>query len=118
MRKYGILFFTFFIGLSLLFTFCKKEDDPDDSTIEIVFDSLIAANDTIHPGESTSVTATATGDEITYQWTASGGDITGSGAQVTFVAPPCTIGDYDLTCKVVDKADKSKEKTITITVVF
>ena len=106
------------IGLSLLFISisCKKEDDPGDPSQPLIFSSLVAGKDTIVPGESTEITATASGYKLTYSWSATAGDILGSGARVIYAASPCHAGTNQITCTVKDGNEKSETKEIDIVV--
>lgn len=96
-----------------LFSNCGKEEEtpPDD----LVFHSLIAEKDTIAPGESTSLKAAATGNHLEYYWSATLGDIIGSGAEVTYVASPCAVGANEITCTVTS-GNQNQIKTIEIVV--
>lgn len=54
--------------------------------------AMTANPDRVTGGESVQVTVEATdpdGDALSYQWTATGGQIEGTGSQVTWVAPTC-----------------------------
>ena len=106
------------IGLSVLFFIisCDKEDDPGDPSELLIFSSLVAEKDTIIPGESTGITATASGYKLTFSWSATAGDILGSGAQVIYAASPCHAGRNQITCVVRDGNDKSATKEIDIVV--
>jgi hypothetical protein len=55
------------------------------------------------------------GDELTYQWTASGGDILGTGAAVNWNAPQET-GIYYITVVVIDSHGSSDTRTLFATV--
>jgi len=114
MKIYKYLLFLPVLFLLILCS-CEK-DKPQDVDRPLVFESLLAENDTIIPGGSTNVTATADGDGITYTWSANSGDILGNGSTVTYISPPCIIGNNTITCTVKDKADNTLSKSITITV--
>jgi len=101
--------------ISLFFSAsCKKENNDVDK--ELVFTSLTSAKDTIIPGGSTEVYAIADGDGIVFQWSASSGDITGSGATVTYISPPCVTGTNEVSCTVKDKAGNKITKSVQIVV--
>ena len=106
------------IGLTVLFIFnsCNKELDPGDPSQPLIFSSLTTEKDTITPGESTEITATASGYKLTFNWSATAGDILGSGAQVIYAASPCHAGRNQITCMVQDGNDKSATKEIDIVV--
>jgi len=101
-----------FAGISLIS--CDKKDDNNPDSI--VFSDLFAENDTVFIGDTTMVTAVATGEELAYIWSASKGDIDGYGDKVKYLAPPCQPGDFTISCKVKDKSDNEKTKSITINV--
>ena len=57
----------------------------------------------------------ADGDELSYNWSASGGEINGEGATVTWTAPN-SVGSYNVTVTVTDGRGGEAMKQITITV--
>ena len=64
--------------------------------------SLLAAADWITPSGSVQVTCNATdpdGDELTYEWTATAGNISGTGSVANWTAPQ-EVGIYDITVVV------------------
>ena len=66
--------------------------------------SLVADADWTLPSGSIQVTCTASdpdGDELSYEWTTTGGDIPGTGAVVNWIAPQ-EVGIYDVTVVVTD----------------
>jgi hypothetical protein len=66
--------------------------------------SLVADPDWTTPSGSLQVTCNATdpdGDELSYEWSASGGSITGTGPEVTWTAPE-EVGIYQVTVVVTD----------------
>ncbi len=103
-----------FVAICSLFISACDKDNNDNVNVPLVFDSLTATNDTIFPGGTTEITAIASGDDITYTWTATAGDILGSGNRITYVSPPCTVGENDITCTVTDKGNNKLSKSITI----
>jgi hypothetical protein len=65
--------------------------------------SLVSVNSTT-PGTSVQLTCTAQdpdGDTLSYEWTADGGDISGSGTTVNWTAPQ-EVGAYNVTVVVKD----------------
>jgi len=97
---------------------CNKDDnggsgDPDQP---FVFSSLNAEKDTIESGQSTKVFAVATGYRLNYYWSASAGDILGSGNEVVYTASPCNAGKNKITCTVRDGNNASRSKEIFIVV--
>ncbi|MFW5822621.1 MAG: hypothetical protein ACOCU7_04455 [Tangfeifania sp.] len=103
-----ILFAFLFFGYS-----CSEEktETPDD----LVFQSLVAEKDTIAPSESTKIKATATGSRLEFFWSATLGDIIGSGPEVTYVASPCAAGSNEISCKITN-GSQSESKSIKIVV--
>lgn len=96
-------------------TGCKKEETKPVST-PLSYSSLSAESTTIAIGATTKVTASATGEGLSYTWSASAGDIIGSGSQIIYGAPTCCGGQNQVTCVVKDVAGNSQTKSITITV--
>ena len=69
-----------------------------------IIDSLITDADWALPSGSLQVTCDASdsdGDQLSYEWTATGGDIYGGGAAVNWTAPQA-IGTYNITVVVRD----------------
>ena len=56
-------------------------------------------------------------DSLSYEWLASGGNITGKGDTVTWVAPE-DIGDYNITVVVTDGLGGEDSASLSITVAF
>jgi len=97
---------------------CNKDDnggsgDPDQP---FIFSSLSAEIDTIESGQSTKVFAVATGYRLNFYWSASAGDILGSGNEVVYTASPCNAGKNKITCTVHDGNNASRSKEIFIVV--
>lgn len=66
--------------------------------------SLVADTDWTTPSGSIQVTCTASDhddDELSYEWSTDGGDISGTGPEVTWTAPE-EVGAYDVTVVVKD----------------
>jgi hypothetical protein len=80
--------------------------------------SLKAEPDWIAPLGSINVTCNATasrGDQLSYNWSASGGKITGEGATVTWTAPGSS-GSYNVTVTVTDGRGGEVTGNVTIEV--
>lgn len=97
---------------------CEKEEgetngDPD---APFNYESLETERDTISPGEIVTITAVATGYNLQYHWSASAGDILGSGYQVNYATSPCHAGINEITCEVKDGNNHSETKSISIVV--
>ncbi len=80
--------------------------------------NLKAEANWIDPLGSLNVTCNATaprGDQLSYNWSASGGNITGDGAKVTWIAPG-SAGSYNITVTVTDSRGDEVTRNITIEV--
>ncbi len=72
----------------------------------------------LSPGSSTVITCTANdpdGDIVRYSWNASAGIISGTGNQVSWMAPNNT-GDFGITCVVSDGKGGESRQTVTVSV--
>ena len=70
------------------------------------------------PSGSVQVTCTASdsdGDELNYDWSASGGDISGTGAVVSWTAPQ-EVGAYGITVVVRDGHDWEDTRSVSLSV--
>jgi hypothetical protein len=102
---------------SLLLVACDKENENGgDPSQQLIFESLVADRYTLNAGESTRIIATASGYNISYHWSATAGDILGSGAEVMYAPSPCHAGENEITCEVKDGNNNSKTKSIRILV--
>jgi len=80
--------------------------------------SMVADAEWTLPSGSIQVTCTASdpdGDELSYEWSTTGGDITGTGAVVSWTAPEA-VGIYDITVVVTDGHGSSDTDLLTISV--
>jgi hypothetical protein len=100
----------------LFFPGCGKEQEEKEPFQPLVFNSLVAEKSTIKAGETTKIKATATGSNLVYTWSASLGDILGSGSEVTYTASICQIGKNQINCKINNEKNDSESKTIEIVV--
>jgi hypothetical protein len=77
--------------------------------------SLQAQADWVAPGGSLRVTCTArdSGGGLTYQWSASGGSIAGTGAAVDWTAPQA-VGMYDITVKVTNSQGRQTTESLAL----
>lgn len=83
-----------------------------------VITSLVAAAAWIIPSGSVQATCNATdpdGDELSYEWTATAGNIPGTGAAANWTAPQ-EIGIYDITVVVKDSHGDSATDSLHISV--
>ena len=91
-------------------------DDEEEPFKPLVYISLVVEKTTIKVGETTKIKATATGSNLVYTWSATLGDILGSGTEVTYTASICQIGNNKITCIVSNEKNQSESKTIEIKV--
>jgi hypothetical protein len=84
-------------------------------TPELVFTGLSAELDTIPQNYRIAIEAIASGEELVYEWNASGGALEGDGKKVFFRSE--TPGTFILSCTVTDLAGESQTTEIEITVV-
>jgi len=84
-----------------------------------IITSLQAEPERVIPSGSCQVVCTASdpdGDELSYNWSASGGEINGAGATVTWTVPDLE-GFYNVTVTVTDGRGGEVMKQVTITVI-
>lgn len=95
---------------------CEKENDqdPDNQSGGYIesFVSLTSEKDSLLPGESTTITARVNGDNISYTWDATQGDLLGSGSKVTYVALLCDCGKSRITCTAIAGSYKISRNVI------
>ena len=80
--------------------------------------SLVANADWTTPSGSLQVTCDASdpdGDELSYEWTATGGDISGTGAVVNWTAPQ-EVGIYNVTVVVKDGHGREDTRFVPLSV--
>ncbi len=80
--------------------------------------SLAAEQREVLPSGSSQIACNASdpdGDELTYEWSASGGSITGTGAVVDWVAPG-EVGIYDIVVLVTDSQGEEDMGSIALSV--
>ncbi|HEX2919418.1 MAG TPA: hypothetical protein VHN81_12935, partial [Edaphobacter sp.] len=93
-------------------TFTVKEFEPP--TI-----SCSASPSTIKPGDSATITSTATSPQnrpLTYTYSASGGNVTGSGTTATFSSTGAPTGPVSITCNVSDDKGHNASANTTVTI--
>lgn len=124
-----ILYLILFV--SILISSCEKENQVQDEQNEnsnqsntentdstnqktLNFISLTNTSDTIRLGEITRIIATAEGDGLEYHWSASSGDLIGSGNVIFFGASSCCAGISEINCTVKDQYKNEASKQISI----
>ena len=99
-------------AIMLLVPSCKAANHPP------VITSLEAEAERVFPSGSCQIVCIAAdedGDELSYEWSASKGDINGDGATVTWTAPD-SEGIYNIAITVTDGRDGEVTDYVTITV--
>lgn len=97
-------------NVTITVTDSRGGEAMDDVTIEVransppTISSLVGDADWTTPSGFIDLTCTASdpdGDELTYEWTATAGDVSGTGAVVNWTAPQ-EVGVYNITVVVKD----------------
>ncbi|UCD22056.1 MAG: hypothetical protein JSW22_08615, partial [Chloroflexota bacterium] len=81
-----------------------------------VITSLEAEAEWVGPLDSLQVTCNASGpdgDELSYEWSTTGGSITGTGSEVIWTAPE-DVGMYDITVVVEDSQDRKDTESMVL----
>ena len=93
-------------------TITVKNNHPPDIT------SLIADGDWLTPSAFCRIQCNAEdpdGDELSYDWSASGGDISGTGSVVTWTAPD-TVGLYNIAVVITDGYGGESTRALAISI--
>ncbi len=108
------------VAMLLLTPSCEMGNLPPYGTVNYrpIIHNLEAEVDWTVPMASLRVTCIASdhdGDQLSYEWTTTGGNITGTGPEVIWTAPE-QVGIYDITVVVDDGNDGEDTASITIVV--
>ena len=109
----GITIFTVLSIAVFLVAGCASVNHPPSIT------SLKAERDIVTSSGSCQIECIASdpdGDRLTYAWSASGGNISGTGPTITWPAPE-TVGTYTITVKVTDNRGGENTSSLSINVV-
>ncbi|MEI7661659.1 MAG: hypothetical protein WCK34_05665 [Bacteroidota bacterium] len=110
MKNVLILFGIFII---LAGAACKKSSSADTASgSTLKFTKLMAADTVIKVNDATTITAVASGDGLSYKWTASYGTFIGSGATVQWTV--CHQDKFSINCEVTDKYNHAETKNIVV----
>ena len=114
-------FYTIFIsiGILLLGFACLPAADGQQAQ-GLVISDLTAEYPNVYPRGYTDITCIASnpnGEELSYQWTSSGGTLVGEGSKIRWEAPNM-YGDYHIMVVVEDGAGHSNEGTVTVSVIL
>ncbi|MEI7526840.1 MAG: hypothetical protein WCJ95_21000 [Mariniphaga sp.] len=93
---------------------CKKSSTTTDPVAgsNFKFTGIVAADSVIKVNDATTITAIATGDGLSYEWTAFYGTLTGSGATVAWTV--CHQDKFVISCKVTDKYNHAETKNVVV----
>lgn len=114
------LIFCATLSVMILLSCESQEPEPSDP-MAFKFDSLVSESYEIYfsSNPSTTITAYASGSDLSYHWSTTAGDIFGSGKQVTYTSNPACCGGYQIIqCIVQDKSNQYDVKEVEIYVDF
>lgn len=115
-----ILIFCATLSVMILLSCESQEPEPSDP-MAFKFDSLVSESYELYysVNPATKITAYASGQELSYYWSATAGEIFGSGNQVTYSSNPGCCGGYQIIqCIVQDKNNQHDIKKVEIYVDF
>ena len=112
-----VVFYGLFIVL-VIFYGCTKKSNTKSTTkpsTPLSFTGISASVNPVQQSKVADLTANATGSNLTYSWSASHGDLFGSGSTVMYSTAPCCVGTHTVTC-IVSDGSSSSTKTLVMTV--
>jgi hypothetical protein len=104
-------------GFTFSVSYTKPVRPTDSNLFPVV--SLEISADQVRSGETATITATgfdADNDRLSYSWSASAGQVTGSGEKVTFNTAGLTPGKYTVGATVSDGKGGTATSLIEVTV--
>lgn len=111
MKKGTVLIFSVLI---ILIAACSKKSDTSTPSTPLVFSSLDVSDTTMQVNGLLTFSAHASGEGLSYHWSATYGSFVGSGSTVTWTV--CHASTFVVTCEVKDSAGNSVKKQRSITV--
>ena len=93
-------------------TACSKKSDSSVSNTPLVFSNLSASDTTMVVNGLITLNAAASGDGLSFHWTASYGSFVGSGSSVKWTV--CHADKFLITCEVKDLNGNSASRQCTI----
>ena len=105
MKRYVIILLSVFMVMAVS---CSKKSESTGSNTPLVFTSLNASDSTMAVNGLITFSASASGDGLSFHWTASYGSFVGSGALVKWTV--CHADNFTVTCEVKDANGNSATK--------
>jgi hypothetical protein len=105
------------IIITLIVASCSKKEeitDPGPQPAQFEYKSLEAQDTVMNLTDINTVIATASGDGLTYHWSASYGNFIGSGSSVQWTV--CHADKFRITCEVRDQYGHSESKDVYVRV--
>ena len=105
------------IIITLIVASCSKKEeitDPGPQPTQFEYKSLEAQDTVMNLTDINTVIATASGDGLTYHWSASYGNFIGSGSSVQWTV--CHADKFRITCEVRDQYGHSESKDVYVRV--
>ncbi|HEY32888.1 MAG TPA: hypothetical protein G4O10_07265 [Dehalococcoidia bacterium] len=118
MRAVGVYIKKVILGFLILIIFSGAVIGCGQAGNTSIIEDLTSEFPAVKRGESTQVeciTAARYGNGLTYEWTATGGSISGTSSVVTWTAPDI-YGTYLVTVTVTDKSGSESSERLSINV--
>lgn len=96
---------------------CSKDnsgDEPGPDPAQLEYKSLIAQDTIMSITDINTIAANATGDGLSFHWTASYGNFIGSGSTVQWTV--CHADKFRITCEVRDQYGHTESKDVYVRV--
>ncbi len=104
------------LGIVIILAACSKSSDPapDNTAATLKFTSLVVTDTLLKVNDVTTITASATGEGLTYTWSEAAGlgVFIGSGNTVQWTV--CHADKFTINCKVTDKNNNSETKNVVV----
>ena len=105
------------IVITLILVSCSKKEeinDPGTQQTPFEYKSLNVQDTVMQLTDINTIIAVASGDGLTYHWTASYGNFIGSGDTVQWTV--CHADQFRITCEVKDQYGSSESKDVYVRV--
>ena len=100
------------LAMAAFFACSKTDNSATGDSSALKFEKLIATDTMMKVNALTTISAIASGDGLSYTWTAPYGTFIGSGSSVQWTV--CHSDRFSISCEVRDKNNNSQVKSITI----